>query len=449
MNARQRLTVSASTTLPRLRARRGIALPLVLFGLVTISLLSAGIYVVNDAQATSVRNRESATRALLLSEEALAHAFMVVRTTLRKTGETRLLIGSDNAGGTSDDGLLVGYTLTSDQTIPDTGKLVSAGRYTIQIWDDQADANPNPLADANFKIRIRCTAVTADGATATIEAIVASVALPAVATEGNLTVNGNPQILGACGGAHANGTAFVSGNPDVVIGISASGPVNLSGTITDTLGNPIPPMPNQPPLEIPDYDPLEFCGPAAYVLNANGWITVTATGQQFDARSNPKFGWKLASSSPIVWDHDQGTAVPGTVCAHGNVKVSGNVGSDVNPLPMSIIATGSVEISGNPYLISSHPDEIAVLAGGDLKVSGNPGSGFQNYEGLMYSRSQCMTNGNPAIFGQLLCKNSSDPAGSIQLVDFNQVPGNPTITSDCNGLAGRVRRIASWYQPLN
>src|SRR5688572_27228118 len=113
MNARQGLTVSASPRLPRLRVRRGIALPLVLFGLVTISLLSAGIYVVNDAQANSVRNRESTTRALLLSEEALAHAFMVVRTTLRKTGETRLLIGSDNVGATADDGLLVGYTLTS------------------------------------------------------------------------------------------------------------------------------------------------------------------------------------------------------------------------------------------------------------------------------------------------------------------------------------------------
>jgi hypothetical protein len=449
MNARQGLTVSANSPLPRLRARRGVALVLVIFGLVAVGLLSAGIYVVNDAQAAAVRNRESTTRALLLSEEALAHAFMVLRTPLRRIGETRLLVGDDAAGGTADDGILVGYTLTSDQTIPDTGKLVSAGRYTIQIWDDQADANPNPLTDANFKVRVRCTAVTADGATATIEAIVASVALPAIATEGNLTVNGSPRIIGACGGAHANGTAFVSGNPDVVIGISASGPVELNGTITDTLGNPIPPAPNQPPLEIPDYDPLDFCGPAAYVLNANGWITVTATGQQYDARNNPVFGWKRSSSSPVSWDHDKGTAVPGTVCAHGNVQVSGNTGSELNPLPMSIIATGSVEISGNPYLISTHPERIAILAGADVKVSGNPGTGFQNYEGLIYARSQCMTNGNPAIFGQLLCKNFPNPAGSVQAVDFNQVPGNPTITSDCNGLVARYRRIASWYQPLN
>jgi len=47
-----------------------------------------------------------------------------------------------------------------------------------------------------------------------------------------------------------------------------------------------------------------------------------------------------------------------------------------------------------------------------------------------------------------LCKNFPNPAGSNQLVDMNQLPGNPTVTSDCNGLVGRYRRIASWYQPL-
>jgi hypothetical protein len=137
------------------------------------------------------------------------------------------------------------------------------------------------------------------------------------------------------------------------------------------------------------------------------------------------------------------------VCAHGNVKVSGNAGSALNPLQMSIFATLSVEISGNPYLKSSHPEGIGILAGGDVKISGNPASGFQNYEGLVYAGAQCMTNGNPAVFGQLLCKSKPDPAGSSQLVDFNQIPGNARITSDCNGLAARYRRIASWYQPLN
>jgi hypothetical protein len=428
-------------------ARRGLALPMVIFGLVAIGLLSAGLYVIGDAQSNSVKHRESSSRALLLAEEGLSHAVMVLRTNLGRTRETRLLVGSDNLPLTVDDGLLIGYGLPADREIPDTGKLVSSGRYSVRITDDPADPDPAPLTDGNFRVRLRCTGVTTDGSTAIIETVLASMSLPAIATEGNLTINGNPEILGACGGAHANGNAIISGDPVVSTNISAVG--SVSGNAEDTLGNPLTPLQNQPPLEIPDYNPLDFCGAADYVMNANGWITQVATGLQFDARNNAVFGWKRASSSPVQWDHDQGSASPGTFCAHGNAKISGNVGSAAVPFPLSIIATGSVEVSGNPYLRSTHPEGISIMSGADVQVSGNPTAGGRTFEGLIYAKSQCKVNGNPAIFGQLLCKNLPNPAGSIQMVDMNQVPGNPTITSDCNGLTARYRRVVSWYQPVN
>jgi hypothetical protein len=67
----------------------------------------------------------------------------------------------------------------------------------------------------------------------------------------------------------------------------------------------------------------------------------------------------------------------------------------------------------------------------------------------MYSRSQCQTSGNPALFGQLLCRNNANPAGSINHFNDNRIPGNPRIESDCNGLTARYRRITSWSQPVN
>jgi hypothetical protein len=429
-------------------ARRGLALPMVIFGLVAIGLLSAGLYVIGDAQSNSVKHRESSSRALLLAEEGLSHAVMVLRTHLGRTRETRLLVGSDNLPLTADDGLLIGYGLPADREIPDTGKLVSSGRYSVMITDDPADPDPGPLADGNFRVKLRCTGVTTDGSTAIIETVLASMSLPSLATEGNLSISGSPDLLGQCGGAHANGNTNVGGSVTVVLGVSASGTAT-GNNITNEAGNPMPPLSNQPPLEIPDYDPLDFCNSADYIMNANGWITQVATGLQFDARSDEVFGFKRASSSPIVWDHKDSEAVPGTFCAHGNVKIGGNPGTALAPLAMSIIATGSIEVSGNPYLRASHPEGVGLMSGGDLKINGNPAAGSRNFEGLMYSRSQCQTSGNPTLFGQLLCKNKANPAGSINHFNNNEIPGNPIITSDCNGLTARYRRVVSWYQPVS
>lgn len=427
--------------------RAGMALFSVIFALMAVGLLSAGVFVLTDAQQRSVQNREATTRALLLAEEGIAHALAVVRDTLRADSGTGLLLGSDRAGNTADDGLLIGYGLSSAAQIPAAGKVTPRGTYTVTLSDDPNDGDANPLSDTNGRIRMRCTAVTVRGASATIDVIVGATWPPAMATDGNLTINGNPALLGKCGGAHANLVAIVSGTPTVSTNVSASQTVDVSGRILDTLKQPVAPLENQPPVDIPDLDPGEFCPSAAYHLRADGTVLRSSDGAVFDARSDPQFGWKLASSSPIVWDFSGNTGVPGTVCAQGNIKMSGNPGSPGSPLSMSLIATGSITISGNPYLSPSSPDGISVLAGGDVAISGNPAAGAITYEGLIYSRSQCKLNGNPAIAGQVLCKDKPNPPGSSEEADMNAVSGNPTITSNCVGKLAARRQILDWFQP--
>jgi hypothetical protein len=426
--------------------RRGIALPAALFGLAAVSVMAVGIFSMTDLQSKSVKNRESSARAMMLAEAGIIHALTVVRDTLKNKDAIDLFKGSDAAFNSTDDYLLVGYNLSEGAQIPALGKNITEGNYKVTVSDDPGDGDADPKTDNNFRFLLNCTAMTTDGAKATLTALVGNAMFPGVVTEGNLTINGNPEIIGRCGGAHANQVAIVSGNPVVTNNISATSYVQLSGEVENPQGETVTPLQFQPPLEIPEVLPADYCGTAEFTLNANGTVFQKSTGLSFNINSNPKFGWKRSSSSPVVFDHDAGTAAPGTVCAYGNVKVGGNVGTAASPMAMSIIATGSILISGTPFLVPSSPDRIMFLSGADVEIAGNPDAGALNYEGLIYANSQCKINGNPAVHGQIVCKNRTNPVGSQEIVVDNAISGNPRITYNCGGFRLTRLRFLSWYQ---
>ena len=56
----------------------------------------------------------------------------------------------------------------------------------------------------------RCTGTSSDGGSVTIDAVVGMIPFPAVATEGTLRINGNPKIVGACGGVQANVNRWIN-----------------------------------------------------------------------------------------------------------------------------------------------------------------------------------------------------------------------------------------------
>jgi len=438
--------LSTHSQIGEVSRRRGVALPAALFGLVAVSVMAIGIFSMTDLQSKSVKNRESSSRAMMLAEAGMVHALTVLRDTLKNKEPKELFWGYDNVLETADDGLIVGYGLSEPAQIPAAGKNVTEGNYKVTITDDPGDTDGSPFTDSNFRFMINCTGETPDGGKATLSAVVGNALFPGVVTEGNLTINGNPEILGRCGGVHANAIAIVSGNPVVTNSLSATSIVQLSGSVADTLGNIVIPLQYQPPLEIPDVLPADYCATAEYTLNSNGTVFRKSTGETFNINSSSKFGWKRASSSPVVFDHDGSSGSPGTVCAYGNITVGGSPGTSDNPLQMSIIATGSIQISGNPYLIPSSEDQIMFLSGADVEINGNPVSGTNNFEGLIYATSQCKLNGNPGIQGQVVCKNKPNPSNTVQLADKNEISGDAKISYDCGGFRLTKLRVLFWYQ---
>ncbi len=426
--------ILAQPALTRRDSRSGFALPVALFGVVAVGLLSSGIWVLTEQSVRVSYNREEAARAMMLAEAGASHALAVLQGDLQGVGYDNLLKGSDNADSTSDDGLIVGYGLAANLEIPSGGVSYGGGTYSVQIIDDPASTEDgDPLNDTNSLVVVRCTGVSRTGAVATIDAIVGgnAVNIPAIGSNGDLDISGNPDIgTGACGSVHANGDLDISGNPDISGTATASGSAEGPGT-----------QGGQPQAPIPDYSYTDFCTTSAdYVLQSDGYVLRVSDMTLHNATSNEKFGWKRAGSSPVLWDQDDDPA-DGVYCIDGNAKVGGNPSG----MSVSLIATGSLEISGNPeFDAPAHPDALLFYAGGDLKVNGNASS---NYQGLMYARSQCETSGNPVLSGSLICYDESDPPGAIDLISENKINGNPTILYNCAGMAssGGARRYTSWY----
>lgn len=437
------------------RAPRGAALPAALFGLVTVTVLASAIFAASTIQQSSTKNREASARALQLAEDGLAHAVTVVRDTLKGQPFTRLLRGSDNSlSATADDGRITGYGMSSAINIPVAGRSFGGGSYTALIYDDN-DGDGNARADVNFRVKLRCDATTADGGKASLEVVLGVDVLPAIAANGNLTMSNNAKALGYCGAVHANGNLTFSG-PNTVVASAATASNTVSGTTKDSLGGAKSPIGGRPPIEIPAMTYTQFCGTPGTNATTNFtdveiWLgadgLIYRKGVPLGTAVFPSYGWTYTLLTK-TWSFSAGgvpAPVPGKVCAEGNVEVAGNIGSAANPFRITVIATGSVKVSGNPYLAPATTDSIAIVSGGDVSIAGNPAAGATSYEGLIYAHSQCLGTGSAVMRGQLLCANNPTPVGATEWIATTTMQGNFQVTYGCGGFHSR-RRIYSWLQ---
>ena len=450
-------------------ARRGIALPSALFALVAVMVLALGVVGLADARLRAAKDREASTRAVLLAEEGIAHGLTILKDSLKGTSMNRLLLGADNTAGTADDGVLAGYvigtyTMSSAISIPTAGRVTPRGTYQVQMIDDPQDPAPGATVDGNLRIIMRCTATSTDGGTARIDALLAGRPSYGVVVDGDIRFSGNAaQVRGSCGDVHANGAVSqvnVTTGPRIA-GLTSSSTV--AGVWRDTLSNSLTPSAGQPVVPVATINLADLCSRARYLLRSDGYLEDRSTTPSIAllATATARNGWirtTAPSSSTLgLWTATGPALVTGTYCVQGNVANSGNVGADGAPLRVSIIATGSIEITGTPYLQPASSDSVLFVAGGDIRMAGNTGSS-PNYEGLVYAENHCHFSGNARLFGSVVCRNRPQTAGATE---FNTTSGpSPTgpgssisggfqVSHSCNGWMNGTPYIKSWYQPAS
>ena len=446
-------TDSQLTTLvpaPRLRGRPGIAMVTAIFALVIVGVLVAGMYNLAALQARAVKNRTTSTRALLLAETAAAHAVMLARDTLKKKSNSALLRGSDNATGTADDSLLIGFGLSSGVQIPAAGFSTSEGRYWVKFRDDD-DGDGDLFRDSNMRIIAQCTAATPDSGYAAIDVVVTGISqMPGFFTNGNFSLGGNNSVTGACGDVHANGNLTV-GNPGPILsGTATAGGTVSNGTAVKTVsGGANPAVANQAPLDVPQLPYTQFCpAQASYILKSNGTIENRKV-LPIAVMAIPA-GLTFSAANPKTWSSAAGGLgnLPGggVICVEGNLDVSGNTGSAAAPVSVTLVATQSVRVQGSPYLKAATADSILIVAGADTYIAGNASAGSTSYEGLIYANSQCAVTGSIVIKGNVVCRNQAHTTAAHDWALANSIAGSATISYGCGGYFNQPRRILQWVQ---
>jgi hypothetical protein len=422
----------------------GLALVAVLLSMAMLAVVGAALAAIGVVEFRTAVNHRSATRALLLADAGATHALALVRGPLSAHTYGQLLAGSDGKVDTEDDGYLAGFPgLVETDALPDTGVPLGGGRYFVRLVNDDTDPSASPFVDTNSRLMAVCRGETPDGGSAEVRIILSAPAFPAIATNGDLYIPGTPNILGRCAGIHSNENIYVSGKPTVDGTVTASGDVFAKNEIYTSEGVEVTPGYEQP-MEIPDLDPLHYCDQADYLLKDGQLVTLSSPAATVDLSGGKTAGWKYTKSSNLYTLQGE-EAVQGTYCVHGNVKVSGNVGTVGNPLPITVLATGSVDMGGTPVITSEHPEDLLIIAEGDVQLGGNTTGTTPQYSGLIYAGAQCGLNGTPIMDGRLLCYDAEDPEGAIDLIDDSKINGTPTIVYDCTGWR-RQTLIESWWE---
>ena len=444
----------------------------VLLLLVIISASTAALTVSGRTEIAISRNHEMATQAQVAAEAGLNHAVDVMLTSLRRwqpngfaspnDAMTSLLLGPDNLSGTvatdADNGSLEATGIPRPPA-----RLTLAGtlgaQYEARIYDEDDPArgltltaadlvriaeNGQLTTDGNTQIVVQAIGYASDGSMTTLEALIVPVDAPAIVANGDLTVQGNPDIVGTNGSVHANGDLNLGGSATVSENATASGAYNESGN-PSVGGSTSGAQSTQP---VPEVNAFDYILLADYILKSNGTMTnsdetmiICDAWADANACETAGYMWVFAGGNgwtatsvgdPLLTDGF-------TYYAETDLTMTGNMGTNGNPLNITLIAEGNIDIAGNGVLEADTPG-LLFVTDKDLKMVG--GKDQVGAEAQILVREQLSLLGNTSLRGQIVIENA---ASTSDLVTDNRVGGNASLTND-GTLTGTGFAATGWRE---
>ena len=477
---------------PRITARqaqRGIALIAVLLTLLIVTMLGLAVNTLGTLDLAIGTNERHAAEVLYIAEAGITHArSLILGQSMGFNAEAGItqapslnlgqLMGFDaslqGGNGTACDGDELSSTprppFSAADAIPGAGMTVlPGGSYRVFVCDDHSveislsPPNTDPNVDANGTVLVRSVGTGRNGATATLEVTFMQVPLPGLLVDGNLRINGNPELTGPGGAVHANGELELPGNPCAAEYFSSATTVTgdaQTGDCPSGSDNPTDLRPGQSPIAIPPIRPADYRSAADYILGNDGQVYNPA-GAQIGTPGSGAFNdwswdpgnrrWVAGNDIPAgtYYADDTPNGTPNTPAAATSIEIWGNPqGPGGAAIALTLIATGWINVSGNPKMrpdLSVGAQSISMLAGTDLSISGNPSI---IHQGLHFAGHQISFSGNPVINGQVIADNEADFGVPENLVEwksgkFMEVSGNATINS-IGGLT--TTKMAAWRE---
>jgi len=455
-----------------------MALVSALLLLLVMSGLAVALITSGRIEVAMGDNEELYAGARAAAESGLNHAAAVI---LQATSNptiplNNLLQGPDSAIDPGNDAVAVNadngvISHLIGGSAPWPVEVGSAYSYNVRLFDDDDPAmkgsaftaaeltamgpppdppeDGNRYNDVNKRLVIRAIGFGPRGTRATLEQMLTPIKMPALLVDGDLTMAGNAQVIGSQGSVHANGNLEIDGNA-----VTISQNATATGTLTagagwDPGGLESGGMPRIP---VPDIHAIDYFSDADFILQADGRITNQAqTTTYCNASANANacrnitppggtagFGWTFQAATG--WNLSQNSANSATYYAETNVQITGNPGTAMAPIFLTIISEGNIEITGNPDLRPEPSSELQFVTDMDLRIAGNLGIPLA-FEGRILVREQIDFAGNPTLAGQVIVQNV--PTVS-PLVINNTVTGSVTLSY--NGLIETVAYTVSGWR---
>lgn len=428
---------------PILANEQGIVLVLSL--LILALLFGAGVGAIVSVQTDlrSSGNFERGTRAFYIAEAGINHArhelqdgdgtndFDFIFAT-EDGAQVQIVSNNNFSGGT--------YTVTKTGSASDPSriKVLSVGtlpgntRSQIEAWFRKDTGRPPKAVETNDKLEI----------------------------------DGDPKMLGTCGGAHTNNKMEVDGDPAVqmVSGLSSSDKMDLDGT--PCIGSMlclISPLPVQftldtsakrdayeaanqdrPIYPVPEIKPADYAPKVAalgeagkgYILHNSGIVTVGGScaadglctgGTSVDVPA----GWSFSGGK---WNVSGISADNGVFYSETTVEISGSPGTDMSPWQATIISRHQIEVSGSPRVkpfptTSEELKNHLFVTGEHLKIDEASNMKADYASGAILVSGKVEIKGNPTISGFVIARDKGEIKGKMQITyncDFGCTgPGCP------------------------
>jgi cytoskeletal protein CcmA (bactofilin family) len=329
--------------------------------------------------------------------------------------------------------------------------------YPIPLTADQLAAmgeNGDGAVNLNTRMLLRCIGMGPRGTVVTVTRVLSSTEIPdlpetetllsnpAIIVNGNLDFTGNAMVKGLKGNVHANGN--ITGNTSKDDNIS--GDVTATGTVDpaiEAVGMVAGSMPSisLPVIQAEDYENL-----ADYILRADGTIRLAGTGDPGTlcgaaCPSNNNWTWQAASST---WRASGTSPKTGTYYAETNVEIHGTGGNP--PVQMSVIAEGSIKITGNGKFSPENGAGIQFVTNGDFVLGGTvlAEDTTVDFDGQIMAREQIEIYGTSKFQGRVMAENRDSASNACTVaavtgcrrgtdtIDKNSIHGTLTVTYNGN-----------------
>lgn len=242
----------------------------------------------------------------------------------------------------------------------------------------------------------------------------------AVVVGGSLNVFGNASIGGTDGSIQANGSVSVTGSASVSGNVTATGSI-ITSSATSIVGTP---SPYAEETRIPPITPSDYSYLATHIFKTDGLVY-----DQSDVPVVTPTGWSYSGG---IWSKAANVVNNGVYYFDGSdVTVSGSPGDKNNPMTLTLIATGYINVTGSPSLMANPAGGgIGLMAGTDLKMNGSGGSKYG--VGLYAAHEQISLKGTPNVTGCVLAEDAIDNCTLVSSgsdIDYvEEIGGNASIT---------------------